>query len=458
LFYYFLIFKLAGDKMKKKTIPKALRINVWHTHIGDDKGKSKCLCCDINEITQMNFECGHIISESDGGETIIDNLLPICSICNKSMGKNNLNLFREQIKGGIPFYDKNKQNMMENILLFFNKRKDDIIKNGFNGFKDHKSFLSFCSNIGILKLSENIIDDKNHSIVEIECKKCKNKINDFSFINTSPNIRLISLDEYIDIYGMLVINKSIPKCWWDFSKHLTCLVSQDEFIQYTNKMPEYQDFIEKFKKGKTVKKEKTVKITKEKPIKVAKDKPEKVVNKKNTKITTIIPNSIIELRNKAKNLMLEICKCSYADNCMLNKREKENQILSETYKLYYECKNICEILGDRTCCHKKCGDTLDNISDKTSYEINTMNSKYKDLYLQFLNENTEESMTHIKTSDLYEYFKGWFKNNNPNTKIPSNREFIANIKKNKIVKYVKINKSTRYGIKNLKIIGNDNEI
>ena len=37
------------------------------------------------------------------------------------------------------------------------------------------------------------------------------------------------------------------------------------------------------------------------------------------------------------------------------------------------------------------------------------------LYLQFLNENTEESDSHIKTADLYEHFKGWFKTNNPNT-------------------------------------------
>ena len=35
----------------------------------------------------------------------------------------------------------------------------------------------------------------------------------------------------------------------------------------------------------------------------------------------------------------------------------------------------------------------------------------------------------IHCSILYNIFKGWFKNNNPNIKIPSNKEFMANIKK-----------------------------
>ena len=37
-----------------------------------------------------NFEAGHIISHAKGGEDNIDNLLPICSLCNKSMGTENL--------------------------------------------------------------------------------------------------------------------------------------------------------------------------------------------------------------------------------------------------------------------------------------------------------------------------------------------------------------------------------
>ena len=75
-----------------------------------------------------------------------------------------------------------------------------------------------------------------------------------------------------------------------------------------------------------------------------------------------------------------------------------------------------------------------------------------DLYLQFLNENTKEvnnENTHCGT--LYEYFKSWFKNNNPNTKIPSNKEFINNIKKYKDIDRVYVDNVQKLGIKNLQL-------
>jgi hypothetical protein len=57
-----------------------------------------CFCCEDIEITQITFECGHIISEFHGGETNVDNLLPICSTCNNSMGTENFYVFKEKLK------------------------------------------------------------------------------------------------------------------------------------------------------------------------------------------------------------------------------------------------------------------------------------------------------------------------------------------------------------------------
>ena len=54
-----------------------------------------CQCCNITTIAQMNFHCGHIISEFNGGKITIDNLIPLCQLCNSSMGKTNLNEFME---------------------------------------------------------------------------------------------------------------------------------------------------------------------------------------------------------------------------------------------------------------------------------------------------------------------------------------------------------------------------
>lgn len=83
--------KSKEKKQKKKTIPPQLKIKVWNKHIGDEIGKTKCLCCKLQDIYQASFSCGHIVSEINGGELKLNNLKPICSSCNSSMGSKNMN-------------------------------------------------------------------------------------------------------------------------------------------------------------------------------------------------------------------------------------------------------------------------------------------------------------------------------------------------------------------------------
>ena len=83
------------NKKLRKSIPKSLRNQVWNKCIGKEKGTGECGVCK-NEIDSKNFECGHIISVKDKGETNESNLIPICSMCNKSMGTQNLNEFKEK--------------------------------------------------------------------------------------------------------------------------------------------------------------------------------------------------------------------------------------------------------------------------------------------------------------------------------------------------------------------------
>lgn len=78
---------------RKKKIPAALRIAVWNTYIGAENLKEKCLCCSEVDITIISFACGHIIAESKGGLSTIDNLRPICNHCNLSMGTQNMEDF-----------------------------------------------------------------------------------------------------------------------------------------------------------------------------------------------------------------------------------------------------------------------------------------------------------------------------------------------------------------------------
>jgi 5-methylcytosine-specific restriction endonuclease McrA len=72
--------------MRKDKIPKALREQVWLKYIGRRyQGKCPIVWCR-NTMTVFDFQCGHNIPESRGGHTTVDNLVPICSRCNTSMG------------------------------------------------------------------------------------------------------------------------------------------------------------------------------------------------------------------------------------------------------------------------------------------------------------------------------------------------------------------------------------
>ena len=71
---------------RKMKIPKALREQVWLKCIGENfDSKCKVTWCK-NRINVFDFQCGHNIPESKGGQTTLDNLLPICGRCNISMG------------------------------------------------------------------------------------------------------------------------------------------------------------------------------------------------------------------------------------------------------------------------------------------------------------------------------------------------------------------------------------
>jgi hypothetical protein len=85
-------------KKKKKPILATIKKLVWNINIGEAIGKAKCLCCNSTDITQMSFNCGHIIAEANGGETIVSNLKPICQNCNSSMGTKNMEDFMKTLK------------------------------------------------------------------------------------------------------------------------------------------------------------------------------------------------------------------------------------------------------------------------------------------------------------------------------------------------------------------------
>lgn len=84
--------------MKKQQMNKTTRALVWNKYYKDNIGSALCFVCKINKITPFYFECGHIVSEKDGGTSTVDNLRPICGMCNKSMGTKNMNEFKLELE------------------------------------------------------------------------------------------------------------------------------------------------------------------------------------------------------------------------------------------------------------------------------------------------------------------------------------------------------------------------
>lgn len=80
------IAQTAKKLMRKETIPASLRSAVWRSY----NGRVMDAICQVkwcdNQITFDNFHVGHNVPESMGGETVLGNLVPICQICNCSMG------------------------------------------------------------------------------------------------------------------------------------------------------------------------------------------------------------------------------------------------------------------------------------------------------------------------------------------------------------------------------------
>ena len=84
------IFKEDYEKRVKAKIPSKVRADVWNTYQDQNMAIGKCCCCKRATIKQADFEVGHVVAEACGGTMEINNLRPICSVCNKSMGRLNM--------------------------------------------------------------------------------------------------------------------------------------------------------------------------------------------------------------------------------------------------------------------------------------------------------------------------------------------------------------------------------
>ena len=86
--------------LKRESIPKCVRNALWINFFKDSR-VGKCQCCLREQITIGNFHAGHIKAHANGGSSSLDNLVPICMLCNTSSGKYDLNEFI--LKYNLPF-------------------------------------------------------------------------------------------------------------------------------------------------------------------------------------------------------------------------------------------------------------------------------------------------------------------------------------------------------------------
>jgi len=85
----------------KSRIPAQLRTAVWKKYFGMNTNGACPLfhLCNVtlNRDVRNGWQCGHIISEKNGGKLQVDNLRPICQGCNCSMGSNNWEDYEKSI-------------------------------------------------------------------------------------------------------------------------------------------------------------------------------------------------------------------------------------------------------------------------------------------------------------------------------------------------------------------------
>lgn len=82
-------------RVKKEKIPATLKNILWHKYF-ETSLTGICQCCKVETISKSIFDAGHIISEKNGGKVVLDNLKPICKLCNSSMGRTNMDDFMKK--------------------------------------------------------------------------------------------------------------------------------------------------------------------------------------------------------------------------------------------------------------------------------------------------------------------------------------------------------------------------
>lgn len=153
----------------KESISKKLKDEVWYHHNGN-KSEVICPCCNIYPIYSVNFDCGHMLAEINGGKTDVKNLIPICHKCNCSMATESYDVFRKILNGD---QDSNRISEMLQIKVWFEY---------FDNSEKQKCTCCMDTNIKISNFKcAMIINKKNNGKINLNnlcpvCNHCYKKL------------------------------------------------------------------------------------------------------------------------------------------------------------------------------------------------------------------------------------------------------------------------------------------
>lgn len=93
LFYIYGHTEEDSNTILRPKITAALRLAVYEKHAHDFR--VHCAHCK-KAMNAAEFECGHIVSVARGGTTTLNNLVPVCGVCNRSVGSGNIQEFNKE--------------------------------------------------------------------------------------------------------------------------------------------------------------------------------------------------------------------------------------------------------------------------------------------------------------------------------------------------------------------------
>lgn len=88
---------LACEQNTKVPIPIVVREQVWKKCNPNTCDLGMCFTC-CNDLYFRDMQCGHVKAHALGGDTTLENLMPVCKSCNNDMGVMNLFEYKEMIE------------------------------------------------------------------------------------------------------------------------------------------------------------------------------------------------------------------------------------------------------------------------------------------------------------------------------------------------------------------------